>query len=150
MPDSSHPAFDGGFMRSSELISISDIAVEMNKDKVLANRVGMFRLNEKRPDGAYLERQFSNGGDYLRYVYWALRVLSARLFRGIDESPRAAIRAKETIELIVKKERATLSFDVNGIEWNTPMLPFNSSVSNVQYKILFFAYTPAYILRCLQ
>src|SRR5437016_12562854 len=66
---------------------------------------------------------------------------------GAESAKANANAAQENIELIIKKERATLVLELNDIEWNDPPLPpFASTVSGVTYKVLFFGYTPAFII----
>ncbi len=66
---------------------------------------------------------------------------------GAESAKANANATQENIELIIKKERATLVFELNDIEWNNPPLPpFASTVSGVTYKVRFFGYTPAFII----
>jgi hypothetical protein len=77
----------------------------------------------------------------------ALKLQARIMARQTALARMAAETAKDNVELIIKKERATLAFDLSDIKWhNPPVPPFNSAISGATYKILFFGYTPAYIV----
>ena len=83
----------------------------------------------------------------LCYTLKFVRIQSVIMRRQTKATESAAKAALENIELLIKKERATLAFKLNDIEWNHPPVPpSDSTLGSARYEVLFFGYTPAYIV----
>jgi hypothetical protein len=65
----------------------------------------------------------------------------------VSAAQASAKTSNDNLELIINKERGRLSFELPDIAWEgTPIPPF-STIGSVRYKILYFGYTPAFIVR---